>query len=301
MKLFITELHHSFAQVVLQSALLKGWRPRVFSSEAALELPDGVEALAAEPSESLIGIDALVFCDPFASIEARAPLLEEALKAKVPRILFVSSCLLYGQTEERPLDECALDAHPAYDLGVWMERDAPILSVHPVLLFGARLREKDAWLNRFIRRGLEKRGLPPIADGGGAFTAAYADDVAEGLLLALEHGQIGKRYILGGETVSLASFVEALYEVLERKPPRSAPLWRARLYALSEALVGQALKGYKPRNGRQALALTLENRRFSSQRAIAELGYTRTPLKIALHKTLDSLGFKSSSGPELLG
>ena len=45
-------------------------------------------------------------------------------------------------------------------------------------------------------------------------------DVAAGLLLAMERGQVGGRYILGGEDISLGKLLEILSSLSGRKPPR---------------------------------------------------------------------------------
>ena len=45
------------------------------------------------------------------------------------------------------------------------------------------------------------------------------DDVAAGHLLALKHGQVGDRYILGGEDVSLRQMLTDIARMVGRKPP----------------------------------------------------------------------------------
>ena len=57
-------------------------------------------------------------------------------------------------------------------------------------------------------------------------------DVAAGLLLAMERGQVGGRYILGGEDIPLGKLLEILSSMSGRKPPRvQIPAWIAQMAA----------------------------------------------------------------------
>src|SRR5207244_5285174 len=47
----------------------------------------------------------------------------------------------------------------------------------------------------------------------------HVEDVAVGHLLAAEAGQIGRRYILGGENLSLAEILTEVARVTGRRPP----------------------------------------------------------------------------------
>jgi dihydroflavonol-4-reductase len=58
----------------------------------------------------------------------------------------------------------------------------------------------------------------------------YVDDVAEGVLLALDKGEIGESYVLGGQITTMREIIETLASVSGRKAPKRAmptPVLRA--------------------------------------------------------------------------
>ena len=62
------------------------------------------------------------------------------------------------------------------------------------------------------------RKIPAYIDTG--LNIAHVDDIAWGHLLALEKGENGERYILGGEDMSLKIILELISEIGLRKPPK---------------------------------------------------------------------------------
>jgi dihydroflavonol-4-reductase len=75
------------------------------------------------------------------------------------------------------------------------------------------------------------RGRLPIYPAGG-LNAVHVDDVVRGHLAALEHGQTGKRYILGNQNLTHRQFLGLIAEVAGVQPPRiSVPAWFLRTLA----------------------------------------------------------------------
>jgi len=60
--------------------------------------------------------------------------------------------------------------------------------------------------------------MPAYVDTG--LNVAHVDDVAEGHLLAFEKGQIGERYILGGENMALQEILQGVARITGGKAPR---------------------------------------------------------------------------------
>lgn len=72
-----------------------------------------------------------------------------------------------------------------------------------------------------------KTGILPLLAGGawipavvGGLNAVHIDDVVAGHLAAASHGRAGERYILGGENLTIARFLQTSYDVVGRKPTR---------------------------------------------------------------------------------
>jgi dihydroflavonol-4-reductase len=106
--------------------------------------------------------------------------------------------------------------------------------------------------------------------------------VAVGHLLALEAGEVGRRYILGGQDASLGAMLAEIAALTGRKAPGVklplAPL--APLAHLAE-FYGR-LSGREPFLTKDALKMAQHKMYFSSARAEAELGYRARPSAEAL-------------------
>src|SRR6266481_6215320 len=116
------------------------------------------------------------------NVEGTRSLMGEALSAGVERIVYTSSV-------------AALKV-----AGATRPRDIKPTPTGRILLDAARGR------------------IPAFVDTGLNF--AHVDDIAEGHLLAFEHGRIGERYILGGENVLLRDLLAAIAGLSGRRAPR---------------------------------------------------------------------------------
>ncbi len=99
-------------------------------------------------------------------------------------------------------------------------------------------------------------------------------DLAQGIITALQRGRSGRRYLLGGNTIGYATFVESIARLIEVEMPRptmrAAAIRRAR--QLGECVGGPF--GCAPLSTFQLSgALELRAQEVSSARATAELGY----------------------------
>jgi len=126
--------------------------------------------------------------------------------------------------------------------------------------------------------------LPGYMDAGRNFVDVR--DVARGHLLAAEQGVAGERYVLGGENLSVAAFLELLSRVTGRPAPtREFPQWAALAYAA-------ASEGWARITGGEP-ALPLDGVRASRQklfvrwdRAARDLGYEPGPLEAAVERAV---------------
>ncbi|MBF0130321.1 MAG: NAD-dependent dehydratase, partial [Alphaproteobacteria bacterium] len=60
--------------------------------------------------------------------------------------------------------------------------------------------------------------MPAYVDTG--LNIVHVDDVAEGHFLAFERGEIGERYILGGENLGLGDILRDIAAIVGRSPPK---------------------------------------------------------------------------------
>ncbi len=122
--------------------------------------------------------------------------------------------------------------------------------------------------------------MPAYVDTG--LCVVHVDDVAEGHLLALEHGRIGEQYILGGENLTLRALLELVAQEAGRRPPR-VRLSPGLLWPLALGCEAAArLTGVAPLVTRDHLRMARKTMFFSSAKAIAELGYRPRPAREAV-------------------
>ncbi len=112
---------------------------------------------------------------------------------------------------------------------------------------------------------------------------AHVDDVAQGQILALERGAVGRSYILGGENYSLKRLLDTLSSVTGLPParlrvPRAVALGVARL---SEMVEGGLLHRH-PSVPLEAARMSTTRMAFDDGRARRELGYAPRPAADAL-------------------
>ena len=95
--------------------------------------------------------------------------------------------------------------------------------------------------------------------------------------MAFHHGRIGKRYILGGEDMTLKQILGYIAQLVGRKPPRLRLPYAA---VLPIAYMAEALSRVTGRSGRITLEGVRMSRKFmffSSAKAVHELGYRWRP------------------------
>jgi dihydroflavonol-4-reductase len=219
-----------------------------------------------------------------ANVEGTLNLKREALAAGVERIVYTSSvAALRVAGATAPVDETATllptEAIGAYKRSKTMAERAveemilrdglPAIIVSPTTPIGPRdIRPTPT--GRILLDAARGR-IPAFVDTGLNFV--HVDDVAAGHLLAFEKGQIGERYILGGENLTLRQLLETIAELAGRKAPRLR-LPRAPLMPLAFAAERLAhFTGKEPLLTLDGLRMSRYRMFFTSAKAERELGY----------------------------
>jgi dihydroflavonol-4-reductase len=111
----------------------------------------------------------------------------------------------------------------------------------------------------------------------------HVDDLATGHLLALERGEVGRSYIIGGENMGMGPFLAELAKVTGLP----APKWQVPralalgVGALSQLVEGRLLKR-EPFAALEAARMSTTNMMFDDKRARHELGYSPRPVTEAM-------------------
>jgi len=247
-------------------------------------------------TQALNNIDALIHCAADYRLWARDPgeivrnnregaraTMEAALAAGVRRVVHTSSVatiapLPGGAADEtrRLTPDTAIGAYKRSKVeaeriveDMIAREGLPAVIVHPSTPIGPR-DVKPTPTGRIIVEAANGR-MPAFVDTG--LNLVHVDDVAVGHVLALERGEVGRHYILGGEDVTLADMLGEIATRMGRAPPRvRLPIGPLRPLAWAAEAVAQ-LTGREPMLTRDALKMAGQKMYFSSARAEGELGY----------------------------
>jgi dihydroflavonol-4-reductase len=112
-------------------------------------------------------------------------------------------------------------------------------------------------------------------------------DVAAGLLLVMERGHAGRRYILGGESISLKALLQHMAVIRGRRSARvPVPGRLAEAAATVMEFIADHVTHQPPSGTAEGVRIALRARALSSERARQELGYAPRPIEPALRETI---------------
>jgi dihydroflavonol-4-reductase len=112
-------------------------------------------------------------------------------------------------------------------------------------------------------------------------------DAATGLILAMERGQVGHRYVLGSECISLKEILRLMASLscrlsaLVPVPGRLAEMTAAVLEFIADHITRRP-----PSATAEGVRIALRARALSSEKAQRELGYAPRPVEPALRETI---------------
>jgi dihydroflavonol-4-reductase len=108
-------------------------------------------------------------------------------------------------------------------------------------------------------------------------------DVAEGLALAMQRGRPGRRYLLGGENLTLLGLLQCLSEMTGVPVPRRRVPYAVGLaFAFASEAWADLVSGRMPQATVTGVRLTRRTMHFDPSRSLAELGLTPRPVRDAL-------------------
>jgi dihydroflavonol-4-reductase len=112
-------------------------------------------------------------------------------------------------------------------------------------------------------------------------------DVAAGLILAMERGQVGQRYILGGESISLSRILKLMTTISGRRSLAiPVPGKIAEAAAAMLEFVADNVTHRPPAGTAEGVRIALRATDLSIEKARKELGYMPRPVEPALRDTI---------------
>jgi nucleoside-diphosphate-sugar epimerase len=233
-----------------------------------------------------------------ANVAGTEHVMKAALEAKVPRIVYVSTCGVFGNTHRKVVDETY--EHPGKEFSSYYEetkleahrlvkrmiadQNLPAIIVQPGGVYGpGDTSQVPALLEQFFAGKLPLLPFPELG-----LCMSHVEDIAGGILLALDKGRLGEIYVISGPVTTMREAIETVAKLTGRKAPKRA-MPTALLKALAPVgpLVGKMMG--QPPNLRELIS-SADNVTFwaSHEKASRELGYAPRGMEEGLRQTLEA-------------
>jgi len=241
-----------------------------------------------------------------ANVTGTENVLRCALESKLPKVVYVSTVGAFGNTDHRVVDESY--RHPGDSFTSYYEEtkveahrvaermtaeSLPCVIVQPGGVYGPGDTSQVAdLLDQFLAGRMP---LLPFPELGICLT--HVEDIAGGILLALDRGTPGESYVLSGPVTTMREAIEVVAGLTGRRAPKRAvpvPLMKAMtpIGPLVGKLMGQ------PPNLRELIS-SADGVTFwaSHEKATRELGYGPRGLEEGLRQTLEAEGRLPDAAP----
>lgn len=232
-----------------------------------------------------------------ANVRGSERVLQAALEAKVGKVVYVSTVGIFGNTHGKVVDESY--EHPGKEFTSYYEETKleghriakrmmaedglPGVIVQPGGVYGPGDTSQIAdLLSEFFAGRLF---LLPFPDLG--ICLSHVEDIAAGIILALDKGKVGETYVISGPATTMREAIQTVADLSGRKAPKRAmptPLIKAMtpIGPLVGKLMGQ------PPNLRELIS-SADGVTFwaSYEKAGRELGYAPRGMEEGMRQTLE--------------
>jgi nucleoside-diphosphate-sugar epimerase len=234
-----------------------------------------------------------------ANVGGTERVLGAARDAKIPKVVYVSTVGVFGDTGGKVVDETY--EHPAkgftscYEETKWeahqvakrlIAEGLPCTIVQPGGVYGpGDTSSIGELLNQFLAG---KMPLMPFPDLG--ICLSHVEDIAAGILLGLDRGRPGEAYVISGPATTVREAIGVVAGVSGKKAPKRAiPVGLMKAMIPIGPLVGKLMG--QPPNLRELIS-SADGVTFwaSYDKAKRELGYEPRGLEEGLRATLEAEG-----------
>jgi nucleoside-diphosphate-sugar epimerase len=232
-----------------------------------------------------------------ANVRGTERVLRAALEAGVPKVVYVSTVGVFGNTHRNVVDETyehpgkeftsyyeetKLEAHRIAKR-MMAEENLPCTIVQPGGVYGPGDTSQVAdLLEQFFAGRLPLMPFPELG-----ICLSHVEDIAGGILLALDKGQTGETYVISGPVTTMREAIETVASLSGRKAPKRAlPTGLMKAMTPIGPLVGKVMG--QPPNLRELIS-SADGVTFwaSHEKASRELGYAPRGMEEGLRQTLE--------------
>ena len=234
-----------------------------------------------------------------ANVGGTERVLGAARDAKIPKVVYVSTVGIFGNTHGKTVDETyehpAKDFTSCYEETKWeahqvakrlIAEGLPCVIVQPGGVYGpGDTSSIGELLNQFLAG---KMPLIPFPDLG--ICLSHVEDIATGILLGLDKGRPGEAYVISGPASTVREAIGVVADVTGKKAPKRAiPVGLMKAMIPIGPLVGKMMG--QPPNLRELIS-SADGCTFwaSYDKAKRELGYEPRGLEEGLRATLAAEG-----------
>jgi farnesol dehydrogenase len=232
------------------------------------------------------------------NVDGALNVVESAGKQGIRRVVLTSTAGILGPSENEAVHESSpppLSFFTDYETSKFRleqkllgpkEGNPEVVIVNPTRVYGPGYLSESNGVTRMIKQYMQGtwRFLP--GDGRSSGNYVHVEDVVTGHLLAMQKGNPGERYVLGGENISYLQLFDYVREASGvRKRLYKVPLW------IMLAAAG-FMAGFSRISGRPPLIVPTLVRKFnqnwivSSDKAIRDLGYQPMDARSGIQHTV---------------
>lgn len=236
------------------------------------------------------------------NVEGTANVLQSAVEHNIQKVVITSTAGILGPsihgvvTEEKVRDTDILNEYEGSKIMAELRAkdyiiryNLNVVFVLPTRVIGPVLiGEPDTFIlviDRYLHNGW--RLYPGTGHEIGNYV--YIDDVIKGHLLAMEKGNKGESYILGGENISYRTFFKIISEISGiRRRMFYVPYWLQMLGAKIALSFAVLFNGH-PLVTPKWITKGRYNYELSTEKAIKELGYSFISIREGIRMTIEKL------------
>jgi nucleoside-diphosphate-sugar epimerase len=236
------------------------------------------------------------------NVEGTRNVLEAALKKNIQKIVFTSTAGVYGPSlNNKIITEETQSAVPYFTGYEASKAEAekliqdfiqttglPVVIVNPTRVFGPGSLSQSNSVTLMINQYLEGKWHFIPGNGKAIGNYVFIDDVVNGLVLAMEKGKGGEKYIFGGENVSYNQFFDTVQKISNQKYLLiHVPVFLMNFIASCLIGLNKIFPRFIPPLTPAHVKKYTYNFEISCDKAIRELGYSITPFEEAIRKTVN--------------
>jgi nucleoside-diphosphate-sugar epimerase len=233
-----------------------------------------------------------------ANVRGTERVLRAALEAKIPKVVYVSTVGVFGNTHRKVVDETyehpgreftsyyeetKLEAHRIAKQ-MMAEEGLPCVIVQPGGVYGPGDTSQVAdLLEQFFAGRLPLLPFPELG-----ICLSHVEDIAAGILLGLDKAEPGETYVISGPVTTMRDAIETVAGLSGRKAPKHAmPVALMKAMTPVGPLVGKLMG--QPPNLRELIS-SADGVTFwaSHEKASRELGYAPRGMEEGLRQTLEA-------------